>query len=82
MEGLKRFEKAEILGKHLEKNKFNYKEKIELSNFKCKKYGVNFDSKKKLREQFINDQPVEIKYKECGERFEEHWKYEKHMKDH
>ena len=90
MEELRRFEKriaetngkVETLAKDLEKNKFNDKDRNEFSNFKCKKCGVNFDSKKKLREHFLNNHPVEIKCKECGETFEEHWKFEKHLKAH
>ena len=74
--------KVELLANKLEKNQFDDIEKIELSNFKCKKCGVNFDSKKKLREHFINNHPVEIKCKECGASFEEHWKYERHLKEH
>ena len=74
--------KVGLLANKLEKNRFNDKQKIKLSNFKCKKCGVNLDSKKKLREHFMNNHPVEIKCKECGASFEEHWKYERHLKEH
>ena len=48
----------------------------------CGKFDLSFESKKELKEHCKNNHKRELKCAQCEDTFKEHWKLEKHLKEH